>query len=981
MTRRTGNRQQWRNTQLLLYVCGFALGIAFLEPSVGSAQELLGAKSVLQKVLDDTRQQKPTTEDFDLHSQLEAAARDFVERLNALSPNHAAAKWLELYDLYVKLDRDGRANWQRRPDEVRPEQLLDVLPGPDVWPELVRQIDARPVPPPGRDRIRWVTIRILGHRLAADWKSLATDFDDFEQALAAEIESVKDVPPVFDGTEMLPPISQQLAGLREPLATLRTEVDPRYYVEHLRQALEKPRGSTTDPSWPRRNAVDVGRLQQLTDRDEVERLVGLAVRAGAELEGFYSLKRMRLVSEVVRRNRQKLKRPYWELCNLPENTDLFEAFIKLPELSLNSWGNSYYADGMMNALRMYAAGLMIEGRTEDIIRLMTEPRDDNIAPLNRTPDARVLLYSQQEDRVLEFLSKLLSEHPELALWSTYLELASLSGNQPEAMQLVDVTLKREDLAESTRDLLVEYQRQWKRTLDPRAPLDSRSGPAETPIETEQRIIASLLEAVGTIESSEGYQSARSLDDAQELLHELVVLYHRANRPRDVIELLDTAPWWGERDLGDVSQARQIQRRYVFHEEWTSTWYAAARSLMVLNRKDDARRIAEGLVIDLPEYDPGWQLAMELTGDDFPKLASSVYELDRTEVRPLIWLATWQLKHEQLGPAEATIRRALAIDPRDEYQIQGDRLRALRVLSDVLQRQGDVDAAYRYDRRYLAVRVAMDAQILCRDGLLVRAIPMYRESLELSDEVSWIHFELAEQLVRLGDLVAAQKHFEEGFKRMPEDFGPHDDLRYFSSDAPRLERKATRDIAKRVFAQLATEQPNDARVQFLMGVLSEHELDDEGAARYFRKAVELDPEYQAAWQRLLSAEPEASSERRDLTVFTLLKFATDNAGDFWSTGGVRDLAQLCRLGEQYDQRPKKPTTLELYPLKASTQLLQSMPDLDTDEFSARRGWRRVLGSDDDRPVTPSGNWLTRHEAIEAIDQLLNIPEYESPADDQ
>ncbi|APW64252.1 hypothetical protein BSF38_10045 (plasmid) [Paludisphaera borealis] len=94
---------------------------------------------------------------------------------------------------------------------------------------------------------------------------------------------------------------------------------------------------------------------------------------------------------------------------------------------------------------------------------------------------------------------------------------------------------------------------------------------------------------------------------------------------------------------------------------------AARSLLAVGRKDDARWAAVAMVQKWPDFDPGWRLPLELTGDGFVPLAAGVLPRDRFEERPLIWLAKFHLDRGDLEKGEQLARQAIAIDPSDGEQ--------------------------------------------------------------------------------------------------------------------------------------------------------------------------------------------------------------------------------------------------------------------------------------------------------------------------
>ncbi len=58
---------------------------------------------------------------------------------------------------------------------------------------------------------------------------------------------------------------------------------------------------------------------------------------------------------------------------------------------------------------------------------------------------------------------------------------------------------------------------------------------------------------------------------------------------------------------------------------------------------------------------------------------------------MIWLASYHLKKGQVEEAEATIKKAISIDPSDGEQGKGDRMRAYAVLTQILEAKKDPQA--------------------------------------------------------------------------------------------------------------------------------------------------------------------------------------------------------------------------------------------------------------------------------------------------
>ena len=383
------------------------------------------------------------------------------------------------------------------------------------------------------------------------------------------------------------------------------------------------------------------------------------------------------------------------------------------------------------------------------------------------------------------------------------------------------------------------------------------------------------------------------------LDQLLRVYHKAGRAADVVTLLEEAPWWGQPDVGEMLVADQTLHGRHGERPTVPTPLIAARSLAAVGRKDEARRIVAAMVFKWPGYDPGWQSALELTGDEFAPLAERVFARDRFEERPLIWQAKFHLDRGDVAKGEELARRAIAIDPSDGEQGRGDRMRAYAVLAESLRKRGEAKTAAVYEGAVEAIRLAEQADQFQQAGLLSRGIRMYRESLTHFADAYCIQSRLAVQLAQTGDMEGASMHYQRAFELMPESFG-RVESHCFGCEGV-FGGRVAETIAERVFQKLVTAQPNNPRVHYLLGYLRKSESREADAVKSFREAVRLDPDYLNAWQKLLSsADAAQTAEERDRAMFQVLRldpFGRHVGADVSRSGTgvdvskVRDLARL------------------------------------------------------------------------------------------
>ncbi|MBB6430573.1 hypothetical protein [Algisphaera agarilytica] len=148
----------WRGVAL----CGFGLSGLLLGgvPAV-DAQELIGAEAALKQWL-EPQEEEATPEQEPAEDPLRADLKKFTEAWPAMSPEDAATGWIALYDRWAEAPKNeaggfgdpygfggGFGGYRGQfgdDDESGPLTLPDVvraIPGPDAWPALMDQVDAR----------------------------------------------------------------------------------------------------------------------------------------------------------------------------------------------------------------------------------------------------------------------------------------------------------------------------------------------------------------------------------------------------------------------------------------------------------------------------------------------------------------------------------------------------------------------------------------------------------------------------------------------------------------------------------------------------------------------------------------------------------------------------------------------------------------------------------------------------------------------
>ena len=352
----------------------------------------------------------------------------------------------------------------------------------------------------------------------------------------------------------------------------------------------------------------------------------------------------------------------------------------------------------------------------------------------------------------------------------------------------------------------------------------------------------LTEALEVAPDSSKAQSSGS--SQTETLSLLVALYHRANRPADILTLLTKAPQWNAKDLSALlSQTVTIGR----NSDYVALF--AADALLQSGRSAEANQITDALIKRHSGYDPAYEyLAKQNAASEMIPRLDQLFALDRFEERPLIWKAKLLADQGQLEDAEKCARQAVAIDPSDGEEGPGRRMRAYAVLADIRERsEGDQKEADSLRQAVTAIRHSEDADRFYDAGLISRAVKMYEEALSHFSNAYCIQSRLALRMVETGDLAGAEEHYRRAYELMPESFGRVESHCFGCERA--FDGERAQSIAEKVFTELSAKQPDKPQVHYLLGYLRNIEGRYAEALPEFRQAVKLDPDYLNAWKQL------------------------------------------------------------------------------------------------------------------------------------
>lgn len=386
----------------------------------------------------------------------------------------------------------------------------------------------------------------------------------------------------------------------------------------------------------------------------------------------------------------------------------------------------------------------------------------------------------------------------------------------------------------------------------------------------QSLLVRALNATTQRDKSDYWDPDNS--EKRSYLYGLMEIYHRANRPADMIYLLENATGWGEKELtplltfdGGDDWSYEVENPET--KSLPKLGYLAAWALARTNRNADAVRVVKALIDRAPGYDSAYQLLCNLQGEAARPYLRQLAARDRFEERPLIWQAALSRRAKDWKAAEQLAKQAIAIDPSDGEEGPGDRLRAYAELAAAQKGAGNVAQANELEKAVSAIRLAERADYFRIAGLTNQAIEMYKQSLGYFDNAYCVQSRLAVQLFGEGRYAEASGHFRRAYELMPVSFGRLESHCFGCEGV--FGGKLQNSIAKEVFLQLEKARPNDPKIAYLSGYWRSTAGEDKAATSYFRRAVQLDPLYLSAWLKLRSSQY-LTPLQQDQAVLQLIK---------------------------------------------------------------------------------------------------------------
>ncbi|MFT5387555.1 MAG: tetratricopeptide (TPR) repeat protein, partial [Candidatus Omnitrophota bacterium] len=368
-------------------------------------------------------------------------------------------------------------------------------------------------------------------------------------------------------------------------------------------------------------------------------------------------------------------------------------------------------------------------------------------------------------------------------------------------------------------------------------------------EAEKEINTHIIKYIKSVGGTVSYYGDSPLNDAAKMLLEI---YHTQERYDDVLALIKEYPYFSVYDVRGLIKS---------YKSGFNAAYVVANAFYHTGKKDLALSIAKEIINQEAGHDLTYELIIKILSEtEALELLEFQYRRDRFEERPLIFKAEILLKGNKVDEALVAIEQAIAIDPSDGEQGKGSRMRAYHVMSEIMGANGDAEKQAFYASVVNAIRKSEMADAYYANGMIMRALDIYRASLETFEDAYCIQSRMAVKLEGVGRYKEAEEHFQKAYELMPNSFG-RQESHCFGCELV-FANTRRQSIADKVFLNLLKKEPNNPKVHYLLGYLRMEEGKMSEARDLFRKATVLDPIYINAWKKRKEVKESISMSREE-----------------------------------------------------------------------------------------------------------------------
>lgn len=438
---------------------------------------------------------------------------------------------------------------------------------------------------------------------------------------------------------------------------------------------------------------------------------------------------------------------------------------------------------------------------------------------------------------------------------------------------------------------------------------------------------------------------------------LLVVYSLADRPDDVLKILQDVDDWGS--AGDVTDLIRPDFEMSMDADLPPLTYHVAKAVAAKGNDELAFQLLSDALNRDPLVDCSYELLLKLKGAQAGPILDQIQARDPTNDRPAIWKAELLLQQGDVSTAERLIRAAIAVNPANMRQPPDGRAKPYEVLLAVLKtKAGSNDEIGRVEQRIHEIRTAEAAEDAYDAGLYVLAANRSKDAIAEDAHDYWPHMVLGLSLEALGQYQLARSEYEIAFELMPDQIGAIDSMPD-ELDYPENSANAVGEVVLRRRIAL---DPKCVGAHLILGEILSQSNRYAQAKQELERAERMNPSCKAAWTALNNLPycvVLSSSERRAIIANAM---APQYDASMWESENSQDYPLLwkCTVAAEQPPLPVPSPLFKLRQSKHSTRFFFHMSILSENVASGRQRFARerllsLIASTFDHQNRISGGW--------------------------
>ena len=778
-------------------------------------------------------------------SAFDAHMHSFAERNVSVAPKVAATEWLALVDEAIAIPQRSQtgmfAGFQAGPVGTL-STVLPTLPPPDSWPEIRAIVDARP---PSADR---TALQLLCARLLGDDEAVLRYCDEYDR---------------------LNPESNQGWVYGGPTTTIRLSALARLGKIASKRLIEDWFIATEPNQEPQ---PYLGDLLPASDAREV--MLDYLKRPNISAD-FRNPRNIELAQQVVLSHLNEFTKPRWglarswgDLSYIRRLVDHY-GFAKLfgPDGESGDTTRQIYCQWLLENGEVDKAAKLIKGGLQDFRMDANE-----LYPPPKNLDRTILAL---QDRL-----------PNVDLWDTYIDAAEVSHHVRQAIErlrtvarssktstalrvklwgrLADLHCRIGDLTAACADFDAAKKLPWsqkqsdpfygliakgvaardKRLMDRGIASEIKSGYASEMDRSDALLAQGRLRELEQFIVDTYRASSNNRPYQSRLVENLCAIYYRANRPREILVLLDKFPSWPASDVSKLEITPSLLGPE--EDEHPTAGFYVAWAFSKTGRKDLALRTLRNTLIAHESPRGAYPLLNSLGDISTLPAYDELIKAHPLSPVPIVWKGDLLFRLGKTRDAEACVHQAILLNPLGPFECREE----LQGLQEKIERsKGDLAGAQRCDNLVKAIHLQAHADELSRAGLISMAVADLQKADTLSPEDTSGQSQLAVCLMSEDDYAASLAHSVKAIEHLPASLGENVD--YGVPFPPQRESPAANAAILTALNKLVKRNPTDANSYFARGTVLLQLGRSKEAVEDLRRTVAIDPNHYSAWEKLAS----------------------------------------------------------------------------------------------------------------------------------